>query len=219
MRLKHITLIATAALAGFGMFSCQKKDKLSPGFEYMPDMYRSPAYKAGDVVPTSVFKNGTVYQLPPDGTIAHSFDKAKAINYMPYPYPNTPEGLDSASKHLKSPLAKNDDNLKEGERLYMLFCGVCHGKTGKGDGQVTTINAGLMPPAYDSDNLKGISEGQIFHATQYGKGMMGSYASQLTAYERWQVVQFVQTLQVSAPAAASDSTKSDMDTTATAGAQ
>ena len=35
----------------------------------------------------------------------------------------------------------------------------------------------------------------MFHTTQYGKNMMGSHASQLTATQRWKIIQYVQTLQ------------------------
>lgn len=90
--------------------------------------------------------------------------------------------------------------MDEGKRLYDVYCIACHGKEGKGDGSVVKIllekdNYGLQPPAYNSDQLKGISEGQIYYAMQYGKGNMGSYASQTNAVERWQIVQYVQTLQ------------------------
>ncbi|MBE2246122.1 MAG: cytochrome c [Candidatus Competibacteraceae bacterium] len=177
--------------------SCYK-DKNSPGFEFMPDMYRSPAYRPGESNPN--FANGLNNQNPVEGTIAHSFDREQMINSLPYAYANTPQGRDSAIAFLKNPLEKSDVATLEGKRLYNVYCAVCHGADGKGDGSVVAVliakeNYGLQPPAFNSDRLKDITEGQIFHATQYGKGNMGSYSSQLTAYERWQVVMYVQELQ------------------------
>lgn len=174
------------------------KDKNSPGFEYMPDMYYSPAYKPGEKNP--IFADGKTNQNPVDGTIAHSFDRSKMINFMPYPYTNSASGRDSAIAFLKNPLEASEENLAEGKRLYEVFCIACHGKDGQGDGSVVKVllakeNYGLQPPAYNSDQLKDITEGQIYHAMQYGKGNMGSYASQLSAYERWQIVLYVQQLQ------------------------
>jgi len=180
------------------MFTSCFKDKNSPGFEYMPDMYYSPAYKPGEKNP--VFADGKTNQDPVPGTIAHSFDRSKMINFIPYPYSNTAAGRDSAIAFLKNPLEANEKNLQEGKRLYEIYCIACHGKDGQGDGSVVKVllakeNYGLQPPAYNSEQLKNISEGQIYHAMQYGKGNMGSYASQLSAYERWQVVLYVQQLQ------------------------
>jgi len=136
-----------------------------------------------------------------EGTIAHSFDREKMINYLPFPYPNTPQGRDSAGIFLKNPLAKTEAHMAEGKRLYDIYCAVCHGKTGAGDGSVVKLltdkrdNPTLTPTAYNTDPIKSYSEGLIFYTTQYGKNNMGPYNTQLSAYERWQVVMYVQTLQ------------------------
>lgn len=208
----NISLIAIAASAML-LTSCQKKDKNSPGYEYMGefDMYRQESYRAYESNPN--FENGLTMQNQLEGTIMHSFDREKMLNNMPFNYANTPGGRDSAIAFLKNPLQKNETNLKEGERLYAIYCAPCHGKTGAGDGSVVKIlmerdNMGLQPPAYNSDQLKAATEGQIFYATQYGKGNMGPYAAQLSAYERWQVVMHVQTLQ-GGGAATTDSTKTN----------
>ena len=36
-----------------------------------------------------------------------------------------------------------------------------------------------------------LPEGTMFHVTTYGKGNMGSYASQLDRKQRWMVVQYI----------------------------
>ncbi len=195
----NISLMAIAATALL-LTSCQKKDKNSPGYEYMGefDMYRTQSYKAYE--DNNVFPNGLTMQNQVEGTIPHSFDREKMINYMPFPYPNTLGGRDSAIAFLKNPLQKTEANMAEGERLYNIYCIACHGKKGMADGPVVKLldkrgNMGLLPPAYSSDQAKNATEGQIFYATQYGKGNMGPYNAQLSAFERWQVVMYVQTLQ------------------------
>lgn len=35
----------------------------------------------------------------------------------------------------------------------------------------------------------------MYHSITYGKGLMGSHASQINQMERWQVIQYVQVLQ------------------------
>ena len=213
MKTLNISMIAIVA-ATLLLTSCQKKDKNSPGYEFMGgfDMYRSPSYKAYENNP--VFSNGLTMQGSVDGTIMHSFDREKMINYMPFPYANTPGGRDSAIANLKNPLPKTVEHVKQGEYIYNIYCIACHGKSGGGDGPVVKLlekrdNMGLLPPAYSSDQLKNATEGQIFYTTQYGKGNMGPYDSQLSAFERWQVVMYVQTLQ--GGGAASDSTAAKKD--------
>ena len=56
-------------------------------------------------------------------------------------------------------------------------------------------NGGHPPPGAYSAALKDLPEGKIFHVITYGKGMMGSHASQLNKEERWLVVQYVKYLQ------------------------
>ena len=50
------------------------------------------------------------------------------------------------------------------------------------------------PQAYNGP-LKDLPEGKMFHTLTYGKGAMGSHASQLTKVERWKVIAFVKKLQ------------------------
>ena len=211
--MKNLNIGFIAAVAGMMVLTSCYKKKNSPGYEYMGefDMYRQSSYRAYETNP--VFPNGLTMQNQVDGTIPHSHDREKMVNYMPFPYANTLAGRDSAIAYLKNPLTKSAEHIAEGERLYKIYCIPCHGAKGKGDGSVVKIldkrgNMALLPPAYDSDQLKMATEGQIFYATQYGKGNMGPYAPLLSAYERWQVVMFVQTLQGSAPVTA-DSTNTN----------
>jgi mono/diheme cytochrome c family protein len=197
-----LVLAATAT----GLFSCVKTDPNSPGYEYMPDMYYSIAYRPGEANPN--YADGKTNQAPVEGTVAQSKDSLGLINFRSFPYANSPEGREKAILELKNPLGNAAYHLAEGQRLYNVYCIACHGKEGKGDGPVVKVllakdNYGLQPPAYNSDQLKNISEGQIFYAMHFGKGNMGSYASQLSAVERWQITRFVQTLQN--PVATTDS--------------
>ena len=183
--------------------SCNDGPK-NTGLEYMPDMYRSPSYETYSSNP--VFKDSMTAQQPVANTIARGDDIYAAIDRMPYPYPDNNEGYEKAGLELKSPLEHNEANLTEGKRLYENYCTHCHGATGQGDGLVVQRN-GPKPFPYNDANLRVLPEGKMFHVTQYGKNMMGSHASQLTATQRWKIIQYVQTLQkIGAPAAATADT-------------
>ncbi len=186
---KAFSLIAVVGIVAIAFTACDKKNPNSPGVEFMPDMYRSPSLESNMAYVT--LKNGKetgdtmqANRLPVAGTIARG--------YMPYLYANTPEGYEAAGVNLKSPLENNTANLKEGEVLYGKFCVHCHGAAGEGDGKVGLKLPG-PPPAYST--LKALPEGKMFHSITYGKGLMGSHASQLSKDERWKLVLYIHKLQ------------------------
>jgi mono/diheme cytochrome c family protein len=184
-------------------------DKKHPGYEYMPDMYRSPSYETNSA--NNLFADSMSNRQPVNGTIARGDALYSDIDRMPYPYPNTPEGYE-ASKDLHNPLENTPENMVEGKRLYENYCTHCHGASGAGDGLVISRN-GPKPPAYNSDQLKDLPEGKMYHTTEFGKNMMGSHASQLLATQRWKIIMYVKTLQSTGQpataAAPADTTKKE----------
>lgn len=182
---KYLTLPVVAVIAAAMLFGSCSKDPQSPGFEYFPDMYRSPSVETNGMNPLMADSMGNM--LPPDHAIARG--------WMPYPYDNTVAGDSLASLNWKSPLPQNDAVENDGKALYEKFCVHCHGDAGKGDGTIVTNGKfPNKPPDYTSFTGARASEGHIYQTIYYGKGMMGSHASQLNINERWQVVRYVQRL-------------------------
>lgn len=173
-----------------GLMSCSNDPK-SPGYEYMPDMYRSPSYETNS--PNPNFKNGMTSQKPVAGTIP--------VGFTHFPFPSTKEGYEAASADWKMPESMNTpDNLTEGRRLYESYCIHCHGAEGNGDGPV--IDRGFPPPPSYSKgkssrggDMKDLTDGKIYHTIQYGLNLMGSHASQLLPEERWKIIMYVHSLQ------------------------
>jgi mono/diheme cytochrome c family protein len=204
--LKFVFAAALGSLLAGGLSSCGKKDANSPGVEFFPDMYRSPSLEYYNV---HTVDGDTLYNAmqPVAGTVARG--------YIPYLYPNTPEGYEQAGLNLKNPLNMDKRAIweQEGEVLFGKYCIHCHGATGAGDGKVGAKLPG-PPPAYNSAALKNLPEGKMFHSITYGKNSMGSHASQLTTEERWKLVCYVQKLQ-GPKETVSDSTKVVAAVTAT----
>ena len=203
--MKKILLYIFLAAVVYQLQSCTNEDPKKPGNEYMPDMYRSPSYETYSENPN--FKDSITARQPVEGTIARGDYIFNDMDRLPYSYPNTNEGYEEAGLKLHNPLEKTPENLAEGKRLYENYCTHCHGATGQGDGLVVQNN-GPKPPAYNSDLLKSLPEGKMFHTIQWGKNMMGSHASQLTPTQRWKIITYVQILQQSGGQAAS-TTKTD----------
>jgi mono/diheme cytochrome c family protein len=207
-KIKMGLLVAVVSTGAFVALEGCKSDPASPGFEYMPDMYRSASYKAYEVNPN--FADSMEARLPVKGTIPRG---GMYTNYTPYEYPNTNEGYEAAGLNLKNPITATTSILAEGKRLYEVFCVHCHGEQGDGQGWLVTSGKFAGVPSY-SGQLKDLPEGKMYHTLMYGKNMMGSHASQVNMTERWTILRYVQTLQKggampadTTASAAKDSTK------------
>lgn len=150
------------------------------------------------------FESKTSAQTSPAGTVPRGESWYREEAYVPYHLENTFEGYE-ASTAILSPLfdpAINDDGLncteatfQRGKATYEIFCMVCHGPNGKGQGSLVKKEAYAPPPAYNSASLKELPAGKMFHTLTYGKNNMGSYASQLSPLQRWEVICYIQKFQ------------------------
>lgn len=188
----YISTVVLAMAVLLTITSCNKS-KQSPGYEYMPDMYRSPAIEAYVDYHDSAGHHISA-KLPVKGTIPFNEDADKAVYNFPYKYANTTEGYEQAGKELKNPIKLTPEVLEEGKYIFTRFCKHCHGEDGAGEGSMVKSGAYPPVPAYTSAQIKDISQGKMFHTLVYGKGNMGSHASQLTKEERWKVVHYVSQL-------------------------
>ncbi len=200
MKNKKYTLISslfTGLLVSMVLFSC--KDSQSPGVEYMPDMYRSPAIEAY-----------VDYRFPDSLTSLQAPENSIPRGYIPYAYPNTNEGYELAGKQLSNPYEVSEKQIKEGKKLYTSFCAHCHGPKGKGEGSITNAIYGAVPSYVDEiPNRRGnrsmsqLSEGHIYHTIMFGLNAMGPHSSLIREQDRWKIVSYVLTLQGKDPLNAS----------------
>lgn len=196
MKKTTYTLLAIGTVATL-LTSCIKENPDSPGFEYFPDMYRSQSYETnGARTGDSIYVNGMwlkdtsimANMLAPEGAIPRGF--------TPFPYANDAAGDSLAAAFWKSPLQVSDAVEEKGKRVYELNCIYCHGAKGDGNGKlVESGKYGSTPPSYLTRYTEhNLSDGHVYHVITYGKGNMGSHASQLTPLERWEVIAYVQRL-------------------------
>ena len=111
--------------------------------------------------------------------------------WQPYDFPDSNEGYEAAKANLISPLEVSVDHQKQGKELYGIYCAVCHGDKGDGQGILMTREKYLGVPSYAD---REINPGSIYHVLMYGKNAMGSHAGQVNATERWQIAQHVMQL-------------------------
>lgn len=158
--------------------------KNQPNIELVQNMMDQESIKAQDWDQKQPGK--AMMLLPPEGTVPKGF--------KPYLYSGKPI---QAQENLKNPIADNftPEILEVGKKHYTVFCGVCHGATGAGDGLVGTKMT-VKPPSLLTAKIKGYNDGRIYHIITDGQGVMSSYATQIKSSEaRWAIVNYVRTLQ------------------------
>lgn len=172
------SILKLTLVAGLSVLVTSCYDKLTPNYQYFPNMYESVGYET--YVESKAFKDGKEGQLPAKGTIKRGFEV--------YEYENSPAGYELAKANLKSPLDSLERNSEKGKELYEIYCISCHGAAGNGKGKLVEREKFLGVPSYAD---RPITEGSIFHVITYGLNSMGSHANQLSAHERWLVVDHV----------------------------
>ena len=102
------------------------------------------------------------------------------------------------------PFAVNEDIVKRGQERYNIFCSVCHGKTGNGDGMI--VRRGYRRAAsFNDDRLRQAPVGHFFDAITNGWGAMPAYAPQIPVQDRWAIIAYIRALQLSQQTAAAAS--------------
>ena len=194
-----LTLIAVAIITG-----CDSKRQ--PGKIYMPDMAYSRALETYSLLNDTVFTDNTskigheifYNRRPVDGTVPVG-------ELFAYTLPNDSNGY-KLSAEVKNPLPQlSKADLTETGRLFNINCAICHGIEGKANGPLAVSGKIGGVANLTSDTYIKMADGTMFHSIYYGKNNMGSYASQLSRKQRWNIVHYIRTLQPK-PAATGDAT-------------
>ena len=107
------------------------------------------------------------------------------------PFPITKAGLDKAKP------------------LYEIYCGICHGVKGDGQGWLVSMPDAKYPAQPKNligDDMINAGNGRFYFSIMYGKNLMGSYADKLSFEERWQVIHYIRSLQAKSKSLAYDET-------------
>ena len=95
----------------------------------------------------------------------------------------------------KIPVPISQELIERGQQRYNIYCIVCHGAVGNGDGMI--VRRGYpAPPTYHDDRLRNAPDGHFFDVITNGWGKMNSYGSQIPAADRWAIVAYIRALQI-----------------------
>jgi mono/diheme cytochrome c family protein len=91
------------------------------------------------------------------------------------------------------PLPATQDSIQRGKVLFNIYCAICHGEDGTGDGKVGVFFT-PHPANLTSDGVQNLTSNDIFLVITQGRGVMPSQAEGLSILQRWDVVNYVHSL-------------------------
>jgi hypothetical protein len=157
-----------------------------------------PGYKP--LTPSDFFPDGRSARPVVPGTVARGQLYSDTVLYT---------GRDDKGELVDEfPFEMTKEILERGKQRFAIFCSVCHGLTGHGDGRI--VQRGFThPPDYHKDLSRGyllrgekkklidVPVGYLFEVPTKGFGAMPDYASQIPVRDRWAIIGYLRTLQYS----------------------
>ncbi len=173
---------SASILAGFLLLSCNAKNN-ETNIEMTQDMMDQISLKAQDWDPLRDGKGSM--RVPPEHTVPRGHAIEKYVGDM------------AASAKLENPLHGNfnPDVIEKGKAKFDIYCAICHGGGGRGDGNVAPKML-VKPRDLMSEAALKYTDGHIYSVIREGFGTMGSYANQIyNPADRWAVVNYVRSMQ------------------------
>ena len=156
------------------------------------DMHDAPRYEAYEA--SATFADNRASRVAPVGTVARGWLRDDEALYT---------GKINGETVDQFPFAIDHELLARGQQRYNIYCTPCHGRLGDGQGMV--VQRGLRQAAsYHQDRLRQEKAGYFYDVITNGFGAMQGYADQIPVRDRWLIVAYVRTLQLSQHASVED---------------
>lgn len=138
------------------------------------------------------FTDGSSARMLVEGTVP--YQGARTDEHY---YAGTIDGVFAST--LPEQIELNIDLLKRGQNRFNVYCIVCHGATGEGNGMV--VRRGFPQPPTYLDLLRrdppADQVGYYFDVMTNGFGRMYSYATRVSVQDRWAIATYIRALQLS----------------------
>ena len=198
-------IIVAVVGVGFAGFRGQKMSHTP--VEWFNDMAHQPKYEPQHR--STFFNDSRAARQPIPGTVPIGFNlegryfQTEGNNlvdgmggFANQPdYYNTGRIGDVYGDGIPDPLAARGATLlTRGQQRYNIYCAVCHGAAGQGNGVVKSFGLVTIRPLID-DLLRAQPDGQIYNTITHGKNTMGAYGPVIAVEDRWAIVAYVRALQ------------------------
>jgi mono/diheme cytochrome c family protein len=174
------------------LLGCQQKMAQQPKYHW-PDM------------PSDFFPDGRASRPIEPDTVARGQLRDDVLRFTGQTGPGQ---ADAPAYATEFPYPVTLAMMERGRERYNIYCAVCHGRTGYGDGKVVQRGY-LKPPSYHDQRLRDMPVGRYFEVITRGYGGMPDYAEQVPADDRWAIIAYIRALQFSQHVPASELTDTD----------
>jgi len=165
-------LVVFVAVAAAG---CRPEQKMAKQPSYKP--YKESAF----------FENRMSSRLPVEGTVARGSISSD---------PHLSTGKINGALVADFPFPVSTQVMQRGRERYDIYCSMCHGRDGYGNGMV--VQRGYSkPPSMHIDRLRAAPVGHYFDVITNGYGAMPSYRALVPVNDRWAITAYVRALQFS----------------------
>ena len=93
-----------------------------------------------------------------------------------------------------NPCEATPEVLARGKEQFTIFCAMCHGESGQGNGHLVTSKLfPVQPTSLVGDYVQNKPDGEIYHVITMGSisGLMGAHGAQIKPDDRWKIVTYV----------------------------
>lgn len=212
----QILNVFLAAFFALGSIGCGKQDI---GWGFYQQMAEQPKIKMH--TPFAFFTDGRGGRPYEEGTIARGMLQENEHLYFGLKEGGTAvawKDLNPAKEPMTIAQAKSpyyetfpmevtEELILRGKERYNIYCSVCHGVTGAGNGMIVQRGY-LPPPSFFVDHSRGLKyltgasvplpeapAGYYFQVITHGYGGMGSYLAQIKPADRWAITAYIRALQ------------------------
>ena len=174
-------LLGIALLLG----GCRGSLKEDPPIHINPNMDAMERFEAQEANP--FFEDGRAMRPTVPGTVARGMLREDVAFH-------TGRNADGGYVQVM-PVEYTVEFANRGRERYDIYCSVCHGVAGDGQGIVMTGGYGFVPIGFHNDRLRTIEDGYLYEVISQGVRTMPAYAQQIPIADRWAIVAYVRALQ------------------------
>ncbi|WP_069133279.1 c-type cytochrome [Rhodohalobacter halophilus] len=198
----NITRICALLLISVMMISCRGQKSEKPPIHPQQNMDFQDRFNAQEE--NRFFADGRSMRTPVEGTVARGQLRHDTVLF---------EGVDENGEFVDEiPFELTESFLYRGQDKFEVYCQMCHGGTGDGQGIIMTGGYGYVPaPTFHREASYNMPDGEIYSAIANGIRNMPSYASQIKVEDRWAIVAYVRALQRSQNVQESEMGRYDVD--------
>ena len=193
-----LLIFAVCVLAVMGIAGKRGSLSRKTPMYIFPDMKRQ--LKLRPQTPNSFFANGLSSQLPQPGTIAQSkplvVGGREVYSFEDAPV-NTGRVTGTTNFVELSPFPVTEQRLARGQQRFTIYCAPCHGQIGDGNGITKKIGAMSVVANLHDKRIVEMADGELFNTVSHGKNLMQGYAPQIPVEDRWAIIAYLRTLQLS----------------------